>query len=83
MWDILLLVLYFVIVDTIERHLLFAFLFIYNAARTDLLEELFELPFMFSLLAIAFLLQRNESRPEPKQCQFHILHCMIFEIRLL
>lgn len=61
-WDILLLVCYFVIVDTIEHHRMLAFLFVYDEQRTDLLEELFELPFMFSLFAVAFLLQRNEKR---------------------
>lgn len=62
LWDILLLVLYFVIVDTIEHHRLLAFLFVYDTSHTDLLEELFELPFMFSLFAVAFLLQRNEKQ---------------------
>lgn len=62
LWDILLLVLYFIVVDTIEHHRLLAFLFVYDSARTDLLEELFELPFMFSLFAVAFLLQRNEKQ---------------------
>lgn len=78
-WDILLLVLYFVIVDTIEHRRLFAFLFVYDTARTDLLEELFELPFMFSLFAIAFLLQRNE-----KQTGTHtvsVSHSALHDIR--
>ncbi|MGL9734454.1 MAG: hypothetical protein ACR5LD_09970 [Symbiopectobacterium sp.] len=61
-WDILLLMLYFVIVDTIEHHLLLAFLFFYDTARTDLLKELFELPCIFLLFAIAFLLQCNEKQ---------------------
>lgn len=65
-WDIVLLVLYFVIVDTIEHRRLFAFLFVYDTARTDLLEELFELPFMFSLFAVAFLLQRNDKQAVAK-----------------
>ncbi len=58
--------LYFVIVDTIEHHRLFAFLFVYDTARTDLLEELFELPFMFSLFAVVFLLQRNDKQAVAK-----------------
>ncbi|MBG6245910.1 hypothetical protein CS369_16135 [Candidatus Symbiopectobacterium sp. 'North America'] len=79
MWDILLLVLYFVIVDTIEHHRLFAFLFVYDTARTDLLEELFELPFMFSLFAIAFLLQRNEKQTGTKTVS--ISHSALHDIR--
>ncbi|MGX8941487.1 hypothetical protein ACWWJF_15195 [Symbiopectobacterium sp. Eva_TO] len=51
-WDILLLVLYFVIVDTIEHHRLFAFLFVYDTARTDLLEELFELTSLYTSLFV-------------------------------
>lgn len=66
-WDMLLLVFYFIVVDTIEHHRLLAFLFVYDVQRTDLLEELFELPFMFSLFAVAFLLQRNDKHGQGKE----------------
>lgn len=67
LWDILLLVSYFLMVDTIEHHRMLAFLFVYDTQRTDLLEELFELPFMFSLFAVAFLLQRNDKQRQRRK----------------
>ncbi|MCV9878319.1 hypothetical protein [Brenneria izbisi] len=59
-WDIGLMVAYFLISDTIEHHRLLSFLFVYDVRYKDLMEELYELPFMFSLFFTAFYLQKRE-----------------------
>ncbi|MDX5629031.1 MULTISPECIES: hypothetical protein [unclassified Brenneria] len=61
-WDAGLVVVYFLIADTIEHHRLLSFLFLYDVQYKDLMEELYELPFMFSLFFVAFYLQKREKR---------------------
>ncbi|RLM28286.1 hypothetical protein BIY29_00730 [Brenneria alni] len=59
-WDGVLMVVYFLISDTIEHHRLLSFLFVYDVRYRNLMEELYELPFMFSLFFIVFYLQQKE-----------------------
>ncbi|MEC5343993.1 hypothetical protein ABRZ24_15465 [Brenneria populi] len=61
-WDMGLTAAYFLISDAIEHHRLLGFLFVYDVRYKDLMEELYELPFMFSLFFIAFYLQQQEKR---------------------
>ncbi|MFC3396753.1 hypothetical protein [Brenneria rubrifaciens] len=59
-WDGGLMVVYFLISDTIEHHRLLSFLFVYDTQYKDLMEELYELPFIFSLFFVAFYLQKRD-----------------------
>ena len=62
LWDSLLLVIYFLIVDTVQHHRRLAFLFVSDALRTDMIEEFIELPFMLSLFFIAYFLQKKDKQ---------------------
>ncbi|MCL2894202.1 hypothetical protein [Brenneria tiliae] len=59
-WDIGLMVSCYLISDVIEHQRLLAFLFVYDERYKNMMEELYELPFMLSLFFITFFLQKKE-----------------------
>lgn len=55
----------YLISDTVEHHRLLAPVFLHNPAYTDLIEELYELPFMIGLFIITLgFMQRDKQREE-------------------
>lgn len=62
LWSVLLMVVCFLISDTIEHHRLFAPMFIRDSHYQDLLEELYELPFMLCLFDIALGIMRSDKK---------------------
>lgn len=62
LWTVLLVVLTFMFSDAVEHHRLIASLVLYDAHDQDLLEELYEIPFMLGLFIIAFgMMQRDKA----------------------
>ncbi|MTD39938.1 hypothetical protein GIX45_15220 [Erwinia sp. CPCC 100877] len=59
-WTLAVVVVTFLISDTVEHHRLLAPLFLHNRAWQDLIEELYELPFMIGLFLIAFSMMKHE-----------------------
>ncbi|QKJ87571.1 hypothetical protein PMPD1_2630 [Paramixta manurensis] len=62
LWDAAIVVICFFIADTVEHHRYFSFLFLYDRSYQDLMEELYETPFMISLFCVALYLMRNDNR---------------------
>ncbi|WP_278807891.1 hypothetical protein [Obesumbacterium proteus] len=62
LWTVLLMVVCFLISDTIEHHRLLAPIFIRDSHYQDLLEELYELPFMLCLFDIALGIMRSDKK---------------------
>ncbi|WP_312209148.1 hypothetical protein [Pseudescherichia sp.] len=61
LWTVLLVVITFMFSDAVEHHRLIASLVLYDARDQDLLEELYEVPFMLGLFIIAFgMMQRDK-----------------------
>lgn len=60
MWDCVLTVVCFMIADTVEHHRYFAFIFLQDRAYQDLMEELYETPFMLSLFYVAYYLMKRD-----------------------
>lgn len=61
LWTVLLVVITFLFSDAVEHHRLMASLVLYDARDQDLLEELYEIPFMLGLFIIAFgMMQRDK-----------------------
>jgi len=61
LWTVLLVVITFMFSDAVEHHRLIASLVLYDARDQDLLEELYEIPFMLGLFIIAFgMMQRDK-----------------------
>lgn len=62
LWTVLLVVISFMFSDAVEHHRLIASLVLYDAHDQDLLEELYEIPFMLGLFIIAFgMMQRDKA----------------------
>lgn len=62
LWTVLLVVITFMFSDAVEHHRLIASLVLYDARDQDLLEELYEIPFMLGLFIIAFgMMQRDKA----------------------
>lgn len=61
LWTVLLVVITFMFSDAVEHHRFIASLVLYDARDQDLLEELYEIPFMLGLFIIAFgMMQRDK-----------------------
>lgn len=56
----------FLISDTVEHHRLLAPLFLHDVNYTDLIEELYELPFMAGLFFITLGFMRKDKRREAR-----------------
>nr|WP_154324801.1 hypothetical protein [Pantoea sp. 201603H] len=67
LWDCLIMVVCFIIADTIEHHRYFAFLFLQDHSYQDLMEEMFEVPFMLALFSVAFYLMKKDAIQQPPQ----------------
>lgn len=59
-WSIFLMFISFALVDVVEHHRIGYNLFVISRERQDLVEELFEMPFYFSLILSVCYLMRNE-----------------------
>lgn len=66
-WTVILMVVSFLISDTIEHHRLLAPLFIRDPNYQDLLEEMYEIPFMLCLFIVAFSLMRSDKQIQKAQ----------------
>lgn len=61
LWTVLLVVITFLLSDAVEHHRLLGSLVLHDAHDQDLLEELYEIPFMLGLFIIAFsMMQRDK-----------------------
>ena len=67
LWTVLLMVVSFLISDTIEHHRLLSPLFIRDRQYQDLLEELYELPFMLCLFSVAYDIMRSDKKLHRKE----------------
>lgn len=61
----------FLISDTVEHHRLLAPVFLHNAQYGDLIEELYELPFMVGLFLISFNLMARDKQAEDMSIRFN------------
>lgn len=61
----------FLISDTVEHHRLLAPVFLHNAQYGDLIEELYELPFMVGLFLISFNLMARDKQAEDMAIRFN------------
>nr|WP_318382617.1 hypothetical protein [uncultured Enterobacter sp.] len=59
-WTFSLVVLTFLIADTVEHHRLLSFIFLRDLSYQDLTEELYEFPFMIGLFCVAWDLMQKE-----------------------
>ncbi|XTZ39934.1 hypothetical protein ACQYRI_08145 [Salmonella enterica] len=63
LWTFALVVVTFLIADGVEHHRFIAPLFLHDAMYQDLIEELYEIPFMLGLFAVSYdLMQRQKQR---------------------
>ncbi len=60
LWTVLLVVITFLFSDAVEHHRLMASLVLHDPRDQDLLEELYEIPFMLGLFIIAFSMMRRD-----------------------
>lgn len=61
----------FLISDTVEHHRLLAPVFLHDAQYGDLIEELYELPFMVGLFLISFNLMARDKQAEDMAIRFN------------
>lgn len=61
-WTCLLVITTFVLADTVEHHRLLSPIFLHNAKYQDLIEELFETPFILGLLLISLDFMKQDLR---------------------
>lgn len=61
-WTFSLVVISFLISDAVEHNRLIAPLFLHDIAYKDLIEELYEIPFMVGLFCVSYDLMRKEKR---------------------
>lgn len=64
LWLMAVTVCTFLVADTIEHHRLLAPLFVRDLHYTDLLEELYELPFMVGLFLVTFYFMKADKQAE-------------------
>lgn len=64
LWGVALVVVSFLISDAVEHHRAVAPLFLHAANYQDLIEELYEIPFMVGLFGIAFGIMRREKQAQ-------------------
>jgi len=63
LWTFVLAVVTFIISDSVEHHRFIATFFLHNAEYQDLIEELYEIPFMVALFCVSYdLMQRQKQR---------------------
>ncbi|WES70283.1 hypothetical protein [Superficieibacter sp. HKU1] len=62
LWMVLIVVITFLISDSVEHHRLIAPLFLHVRQYQDLIEELYEIPFMVGLFLITWDLMKSEKR---------------------
>lgn len=60
LWNVLLVVITFIFSDAVEHHRFIASLVLFDADDQDLLEELYEIPFMLGLFIIAFSMMQRD-----------------------
>jgi len=71
LWTVLLVVTTFMLSDAVEHHRLIASLVLYDARDQDLLEELYEIPFMLGLFIIAFGMMQRDKVAEARFATHH------------
>lgn len=64
LWTAILVIVSFLIADGVEHHRAIAPLFLHAANYQDLVEELYEIPFMVGLFTIAFSIMRREKHAQ-------------------
>lgn len=72
-WTLALVVITFLISDTVEHHRLLAPLFLHDPKYQDLIEELYEIPFMVGLFIVSYTLIRRDKH-EASNLQSSGLH---------
>lgn len=60
LWLLAVTICSFIISDTVEHHRLLAPLFVHNPQYTDLMEELYEIPFMVGLLLVTYYFMKTD-----------------------
>ncbi len=64
LWGVALVVISFLIADAVEHHRAIAPLFLHAANYQDLIEELYEIPFMVGLFGVALSIMRREKNAQ-------------------
>ena len=67
MWTCTLVVITFLLADTVEHHRLLSPIFLHDLNYQDLIEELFETPFILGLLLISLDLMKQDMQCETSQ----------------
>jgi hypothetical protein len=70
LWTCSLVIVTFLLADTVEHHLLLSPIFLHNGHYQDLIEELFETPFILGLLLISFDLMKREVKYKQRRMTF-------------
>lgn len=60
LWLLVVTICSFIISDTVEHHRLLAPLFVHNSQYADLMEELYEIPFMVGLLLVTYYFMKMD-----------------------
>lgn len=60
LWGVIMALMGLIISDSIEQHRLISHYFVNDIARQDLVEELYEFPFIFGLFYISFVIMKQD-----------------------